>query len=89
MNRGLVKFELRVGSKGELFLTKKIRQIMNIEPGDRVLVEIVEGDMVIRKIDDLVDLFMTKPVSQAQKADRIEDDINSIQDEQISYTLRE
>ena len=84
-----MKFELRVGSKGELFLTKKIRQIMNIEPGDRVLVEIVEGDMVIRKIDDLVDLFMTKPVSQAQKADRIEDDINSIQDEQNSYTLRE
>ncbi len=84
-----MKIELKVGSKGELFLTKKIRQIMNIKPGDRIIVEMVEGSMIIRKIDDLVDLYMAKPVSQAQKPDEIENEINSIQDEQISYTLEE
>ena len=81
--------ELKVGSKGELFLTKKIRDMMSISPGDRILVELVDDSMIIRKIDDLVDLFMEEPLTKPQDPDEIENEIKSMQDEQIESSLED
>ena len=81
--------ELKVGSKGELFLPTKIRKIMNIQPGDKIIVEMVDDSMVIRKIDDLIDLFMETPLSQLQKPDEIENEIKTMQEKQISHALEE
>lgn len=81
--------ELKVGSKGELFLTKKIREIMKIKPGDRIFVEMVDDSMVIRKIDDLADLFLEKPLTRPQKPAEIEKEIKRIQDEQIDHSLED
>lgn len=85
----IMAIELKVGSKGELFLTKKIRKIMNIHPGDKIIVEMLDNSMVIRKIDDLVNLFMEEPLTQPQKPDEIENEIEKMQNEQISKMLKE
>jgi AbrB family looped-hinge helix DNA binding protein len=56
--------EGKVGKKGELYIPKKVREQINLRPGDGILIE-VEGDkLIIRKKPSIVDILMEKPVSK-------------------------
>ena len=84
-----MSIQLKVGSKGELFLPKKIREKMNIKPGDKIFVEMSDDKMVIRKVDDLVDLFQDEPLTNQQTPDEIKKDIKNVQKEQFGETIGE
>lgn len=50
----------KVGSKGELFPPKKIREKIGLKEGQRVLYRIVQGKLVVEKIET-VEEILEKP----------------------------
>jgi len=55
--------KLKVGRKGEIFTTKKIREVLGLKPNTYVLASVVKDKLIIRKIPDLDELlnnFYTK-----------------------------
>ena len=44
--------EALVDSKGRLTLPKKLREQLNLKPGDRVKIEVHEGKLIIEKLED-------------------------------------
>lgn len=67
----------KVGSKGELFIPKKIRKKLGIEPGTNVLFSIVDNKVQVEVINDLENLYNPKKMKikvslEELKADRKE-----------------
>jgi len=54
----------KVGKKGELYIPKKVRESIDLKPGDEVLVEVRGKELIIRKKRNIVDILMEKPVSK-------------------------
>ena len=50
-----------VGSKGELFVPKKIREILGLDPKKKVKFKVVDGKLVIEPIKSVEDLLDEKP----------------------------
>lgn len=53
--------ESRVGSKGELFPSKEIREKLGLKPHTRVIYRVVDGRLVIEPVPDLKDLLCEPP----------------------------
>jgi len=73
--------ESRVGSKGELFLTKEIRDRLNLKPGDRICFEIKDEILTVRKVSDLLDLLKDPSIGKPETPEAIEHDLKSMQDD--------
>ena len=56
--------EGKVGKKGELYIPKKVRELINLRPGDGILIEVEENRLIIRKKPSIVDILMEEPVSK-------------------------
>ena len=54
----------KVGKKGELYIPKKVRESIDLKPGDEVLVEVRGKELIIRKKRSIVDVLMEEPVSK-------------------------
>ena len=52
----------RVGSKGELFIPKKIRDALGLKPGSIVEYELTEKGLLIKKKYSLSELLKLKPL---------------------------
>jgi len=59
MNEGVS--ESRVGSRGELFTTKEMREKLGLKPGGKVLMNVEEGRLVVEPVLDLVELLAEQP----------------------------
>ncbi len=81
--------QLKIGSKGELFLPKKLRKEMKLHPGDLILIERNENIMTIRKTEDFAELFLDPPLTGKQTPKEIEDEINKMQKKQIESSIKE
>ena len=58
----MIECEGVVGSKGELFLPKKVREVLGLKPGMKVIYR-VEGDkLIVEPIPRLEDVLSRKPV---------------------------
>lgn len=79
--------EIKVGSKGELFLPKSLREQIGIEPGDRLYLEMIEEGLLIKKVPDLLDLLELPSIGPPQNPEEIEDELEEIQAEQIKRSL--
>jgi AbrB family looped-hinge helix DNA binding protein len=53
--------ESRVGSRGELFTTKEIREKLGLRPGGKVLMNVEGGRLVVEPVLDLVELLAESP----------------------------
>ena len=53
----MMEEKLKVGKKGEIFTTKKIREALGLKPNTYVLANVVKDKLIIRKIPDLDELF--------------------------------
>lgn len=84
-----MEIELTVGSKGELFLPKRIREELGFSPGDHIIAEIKNNRIIIRKIHDLLDLLHTPIIEDVEKLDTIKDDIHRKYEEQLKLSLDE
>jgi AbrB family looped-hinge helix DNA binding protein len=53
--------ESRVGSKGELFPPKKVREELNLRPKSKVIYKIDDGKLVVEPVPTLEEVFGKKP----------------------------
>ena len=53
----VIEEKLRVGKKGEIFTTKKIREALNIKPGSYVVGKVMGNKLVIMRIPELSELL--------------------------------
>jgi len=61
-------FEGRVGSKGELFPPKKVREILGLKPGVKVVYRVENGRLIVEPIPSLEDVLKEpKPVKISVK----------------------
>jgi AbrB family looped-hinge helix DNA binding protein len=54
----------KVGKKGEIYVPKKVRNQINLNPGDEVLVEVRDEELIIRKKESIVDILMDEAVTK-------------------------
>lgn len=53
----MIEEKLKVGKKGEIFTTKRVREALGLKPGTYVLASVVKDKLIIRKIPDLDELL--------------------------------
>ena len=71
----MIEEKLRVGRKGEIFTTKRIRNALNIRPGSYVVARVKDNKLVIMRIPELSELLGDYFVSVRW------DDVESISEE--------
>lgn len=54
--------EGRVGSKGELFPPKEIREKLGLKPHTKVLLHVADGKLIVEPIPSLEDLMSREPL---------------------------
>ena len=58
----------KVGSKGELYLPKKIREKLGLEPEMEIEYIISpNGELIIRKVEKLEDILKLKPIAKVSQ----------------------
>jgi AbrB family looped-hinge helix DNA binding protein len=79
----IVIVESKVGSKGELFLTKDIRDLLGLKPGDTIFLEIKNNELVVRRIFDLLELLEKPLLGNPESPEEIEHDLEEFFDIQL------
>ena len=79
--------ELKVGSKGELFLPKSLRENLGLKPGDKLYLELKNDTIIIKKIPDLLELLNLPPISKPMTPEEIDKELGKEQEKQIEYSL--
>jgi bifunctional DNA-binding transcriptional regulator/antitoxin component of YhaV-PrlF toxin-antitoxin module len=74
------KAETSVGSKGEIYPPKKLREISKLNPGDKIEIEAAPGLMIIRKILSPAELLDLPPIT-SKSPEEIEGILEEIQKE--------
>jgi AbrB family looped-hinge helix DNA binding protein len=69
--------ESKVGSKGELFLTKDIRDLLGLKPGDTIFLEIKNNELTVRRIPDLLELLEKPLLGNPESPEKIEQDLEN------------
>ena len=58
MNSNSSEFKLKVGKRGEIYTTAKLRRILNLKPGSTVIAKVVgEGKVLIEVTPTIEDLL--------------------------------
>lgn len=52
---------LKIGSKGEIFPPKKIREELGLNPNQPILMTVHNGRLIIRKLDSIENILKTPP----------------------------
>ncbi|HMF33187.1 MAG TPA: AbrB/MazE/SpoVT family DNA-binding domain-containing protein [Candidatus Lokiarchaeia archaeon] len=55
--------EAIVGNRGEILAKKKLRQLLGIQPGDKLFIETSDKKMIIRKIPTIDEIFDRPPIA--------------------------
>ncbi len=71
----MIEEKLKIGKKGEIFTTKRIRDALNIKPGSYVVAKVRDNKLVIIRIPELSELLGDYFVSVSW------DDVESISEE--------
>ena len=77
-----------VGKKGEILPKKPLRDISGIKPGDEVLIEAYQGELIIKKIYS-VEEALAMPTIATGTPESIEKDIAEERELQEKYTNEE
>jgi len=72
--------ESKVGSKGELFLTKDIRDLLGLKPGDTIFLEVKNNELIVKRIPDLLELLEKPLLGEPESPEEIERDIETFFD---------
>ena len=81
--------ESHVGSKGELFLPKHLRQTLGFNPGDKIYFDVKDGTLIVRKVKDLLELLDMHPLGDPQYPEEIERDLEDIQIQMMDLSTKE
>ena len=77
-----------VGKKGEILPKKPLREISGINPGDEVIIEAHQGELIIKKILSVEEALAMPPISSST-AETIEADIEEEREYQEKLTNEE
>ena len=77
-----------VGKKGEILPKKPLREISGINPGDQVIIEAHQGELIIKKIYS-VEEALAMPTIATGTPDNIESDIEKERKVQEKLTNEE
>ncbi|MHA1358286.1 MAG: AbrB/MazE/SpoVT family DNA-binding domain-containing protein [Candidatus Helarchaeota archaeon] len=77
-----------VGKKGEILPKKPLRDAAGIKPGDKVLIEAHQGELIIKKIYSVEEAF-SMPVIATGTPESIEKDIEEERAIQEKFTNEE
>jgi AbrB family looped-hinge helix DNA binding protein len=82
----MIKLKRKLGEKGQIVIPKDIRNQLNLKPGENVVFEMKENEIII-KTEDGVDEFLHDlfSVARTNKKDLTLEDIKRIEEE--SYDL--
>ena len=61
--------EGRVGSRGELFTTKEMRERLGLKPGSKILMNVEGGRLVVEPVLDLMELLAEQPAVEVTFAE--------------------
>lgn len=79
--------ESKVGSKGELFLTKEIRKKLGLKPGDIIFFEIKEDKLIVHKVPDLLEFLKEPPIGEPETPEEIEKDLENYFSTQLKKSV--
>jgi len=72
--------ESKVGSKGELFLTKDIRDLLGLKSGDTIFLEVKDNELIVRRVPDLLEILETPSLGEPESPEEIEREIETFFD---------
>jgi len=78
---------VRVSSKGQIVLPKRIRQKFGIEPGKTLLIATNETNILLRKLEDLSLDEISERTSKVIEEEEI--DVSTLVDEAINWARKE
>ena len=74
------EIEIKVGSKGDIYLKKDIQLKTGIKPFDILIVQIEKDKLILKKKKTFLDLSRESPVLHTlskEKNDKLDDEINN------------
>jgi len=75
--------KLRVGSRGEIYTTKKIREIIGLEPSSEVLAIVTEDGLLIKPKKSLKSLLKKRQITLKMSVEEFERVSEEIQEEML------
>lgn len=61
MKSSIDKMILKVGSKGEIFPPKEIREKLGLDPGQPIIIFIHKDQLIVRKLHSLENILQSPP----------------------------
>jgi len=61
MNSNISEFRLRVGKKGEIYTTAKLREILNLKPGSMVIAKVIDEGKVLIEVRPSIEELLKRP----------------------------
>jgi bifunctional DNA-binding transcriptional regulator/antitoxin component of YhaV-PrlF toxin-antitoxin module len=73
--------EGKVGKRGEILPKQPLREIAGLAPGDRILIEARPGEIIIKKILSIDEIFDLEPIAEYDP-DEIEEILDDLSEKQ-------
>lgn len=73
----------KVGPKGQVVIPSDIREMLGIRPGEYVIVEVDDGNVIIKRKEESIADHMSQLVGEEKKEDMDEIDLDQYYESQI------
>jgi len=61
MTSNISEFKLKVGKKGEIYTTAKLRKIINLKPGSTVIAKVVSEGKLLIEVTPTIEELLKRP----------------------------
>ena len=72
MNSNSSEFKLKVGKRGEIYTTAKLRRILNLKPGSTVIAKVVGEGKVLIEVTPTIEDLLERPKKVKLSVEEIE-----------------
>ncbi|WP_457549614.1 AbrB/MazE/SpoVT family DNA-binding domain-containing protein [Archaeoglobus sp.] len=72
MNSNISEFKLKVGKKGEIYTTAKLRKILNLKPGSTVVAKVIDEGKVLIEVTPTIEELLKRPKKVKLSVEEIE-----------------
>ena len=61
MSHSISEFRLKVGKRGEIYTTAKLRKLLNLKPGSTVVARLVDEGKILVEVSPTIEELLRKP----------------------------
>ena len=72
MNLNVSEFKLKVGKKGEIYTTAKLRKILNLKPGSTVVARVIDEGKVLIEVTPTIEELLKRPKKVKLRVEEVE-----------------